>query len=225
MTNNGAGSVAVKAITVFMKPYAKGFKKLEKKGHRASEWNDRAVLRSQQMGGTQEPTDSARRAQAASAYASKTLDSLSIEIMRAYHWEFEGLEFHSLGKMNSFILNDEMGSGKKIEELGGALTKEKHKAAGKIKLPTAIIGILTLAFCAVTGLFGTAGIIVLIGAGLVLGAAGFAVDRLFSRREAALAIWQKAAARVRGLVQNGNGDDAMNAFVQENAVAEDIPAN
>ena len=224
MAYNKATSLAARGIAAFMQPYAKEFKRLEKAKHKASEWNDRAILKSQ-LARANEPTQNAKMAQAASATATSALDNASIEIMWQYHRQFEGLEFLSRQEMNAVISNEEWGTGKKIEELGKSLAEEKHNAAGRIKLPVSAISLLILAFCAVTGYLTTAGLIVLAGAGLVMGIAERIVKSVFSKRETALAIWEKAAARARGLVQDGNGDDEMNTLMEENALTENISMN
>ena len=224
MAYNKATSLAAKGIAAFMQPYAKEFKRLEKAKHKAAEWNDRAILKSQ-LARANEPAQNAKMAQAASATATSALDNASVEIMKGYHRQFEGLEFFSRQEMNAAISNEEWGTGKKIEELGKSLAEEKHNAAGRIKLPVSVIGLLMLAFCAVTGYLTTAGLIVLAGAGLVMGIAERVVKSIFSKRETALAIWEKAAARVRGLVQDGNGDDEMNMLIEENALTKNISMN
>jgi len=215
--------MAVLAVAEFMRPYSKGFRRLEKEKRKASEWNDRAVLRAQHMGGAQGQTVNAQKAKAASDAASGALDKASIRIMVEYHRQFEGWQFSSLPEMNDAIMAKGGGTGEKIEALEESLAKEKHKAAGRIKLPVAIMGLLALGFCAIAGLFGAAGLAVLAGASVALAVAGIAADALFSRREAALSTWQKSAARVRGLVQDGNGDDAMNELVAEKALENATP--
>jgi len=210
---------------MFMQPYAKEFKANEKAWHKAYGWNERATLRAQHMGMAVGQTQNARRAQAASTHTSKELDDSSIKIMVAYHRHFEGWEFSSLPEMNDAITDKEWGTGKKIEELGEALAKEKNGMARKAKLPVSLISLAMMTLCAITGHFAAAVIIALIGVSLVLGIAGLVTDRLFSRRERALSIWQKAAARVRGLVENGNGNDAMNEVVEEKAIKDGLLDN
>gem|GEM_PF-7006335 len=92
----------------------------------------------------------------------------------------------------------------KAKEVELAVEKEKHKASSKAKLPVALVGLATFLVCAVcsifgvslAGLFGTAGMMVLIGVWLGMGIASLAVDQAFSKRERSLAIWERAAARV-----------------------------
>ena len=92
----------------------------------------------------------------------------------------------------------------KVEEVKLAVEEEKHTASGKAKLPIALIGIATFLVCAVcsvfglplTGLFGMVGIAAVAGTWLAMGIASFAVDKLFSKRERALATWEKAVSRV-----------------------------
>ena len=220
MMKSGAKTGADNEIAAFMRPYVKQFKKLEKGNREASEWNDRAVLRAQHMRLAGQ-TENAKSAQAASEYSSKALDKMSIMIMVAFHRQFTGWDFRSLGEMNAAISDEESGSGKAIRELGDALAKEKHKAAGYAKLPLAVLGLATLAVCAISRHFNTAGVIVLAAAGFGMAIANAVVNSIFSRREAALSTWEKAAARVHGLVVSGNGDDAMEAYIQEKALEED----
>ncbi|MCX6771125.1 MAG: hypothetical protein NTX79_03650 [Candidatus Micrarchaeota archaeon] len=225
MMSNGAEFAAVKAVTAFMKPYAKEFRKLERTKRKASEWNDRATLRAQQMGGARKPTSNAKRALDASTAASGELDKASIAIMQEYHRQFEGWEFSSLRQMNAAISNGEWGSGKEIKGLGEELSKEKHKAARYAKLPIAIIGFAALFIGAITKHFATAGIIALAGAAFAMGIAEAVVNAVFSRRERALATWENAAARVKGLAEDGNGDAAMDALIQENALVDGVSMN
>ena len=222
MMHNGHESGAVKAITAFMRPYAKQFKKLEKDKRAASEWNGRAVLRAEQMGGAAGQSENAKKAQEASANASGALDKMSISIMVAYHRQFEGWEFRSLGEMNAAISDEETGTGKAVSELGEALSKEKNMVSRYFKLPLAVAGLATLVFCAISKHITAAGIMVVAGAGFATAIASAAVNSVFSRREAALATWEKAAARVNGLVKDGNGDDMMDALREEAAVGREI---
>jgi len=224
MVRSRAKYKAVKMVMAFMLPYAEEFKTLEKKMRKASEWKGRTILHSQQIRAA-EPTENAKKAHEASACTSSELDKLSITIMQAFHRQVKGWEFSSLGEMNAAISNEEWGTGKKIEELGTFLTEEKHKAEGYVKLPVSILGILTLVFCAVTGRWTAAGLIVLAGGGLVMGIADHAVTAIFSKRERALATWEKAAARVRGLAENGNGDDAINELDEKKALIDEISLN
>ena len=90
----------------------------------------------------------------------------------------------------------------KVEEVKLAVENDKHKAGGKAKLPIALVGLATLlcAFLTVfgvplAGLFGV-GIGIMAGVWLAMGIASFAVDKAFSNRERALAVWEKAVSRV-----------------------------
>lgn len=225
MAHNHATSSATKAIAAFMKPYAKEFRRLEKKKRRASEWEDRAALREQLARTGEGQTENAKRARAESAYASRALDKASIAIMQAYHRQFKGWEFRSLREMNAAVSDENWGTGNEIKELGKSLEKERHSAAGRINWPVAIIGLATIAFCAVTGHMAKAGLIVLGAAAVTFAITEKVFKTIFSRRERALATWEMAAARVKGLVESGNGDDEMEAYNEEKALTEDYSLN
>ena len=112
------------------------------------------------------------------------------------------------------------GTGEQIKELEEVLSGKKLKASRKAILPIAATALVMLAISAITKHFATAGIIAIGSAGFAMGIAESIINAVFSKRKRALFVWEKAAARVKGLVENGNGDDAMNELIEAKRLEE-----
>ena len=212
MMRTPAKKSEVAVFRAYMAPYVKEFRRCEKPWRKATEWNDRATLRAQQMGGAAGQTENAKTAERAFQVAEKGMDNLSVEIMRRYHQDAEGLELSSPGEMHRVIKDETYGTEKKIKELGEIVSNEKQRASRKAVLPIVIISLATLAVCAIcsifgiplAGMLGTIGMGIMAGTGLALGVARLSLDRHYSASEKAVETWVKASARVERIVKKEN---------------------
>ena len=211
MMRTDARKSEVASFRAYMTPYVKEFKRCEKTWRKASEWNDRATLRGQ-LTRAAEPTENAKNAERAFQIGERGMDNLSVEIMRRYHQDVEGLELSSHGEMHAFIKDETYGTEKKIKELGEIVSNEKQRASRKAVLPIVIISLATLAICAICSIFGvplagmvgTIGMGIMAGTGFALGVARLSLDRYYSASEKAIETWVKASTRVERIVKKEN---------------------
>ena len=103
----------------------------------------------------------------------------------------------------------------KAEEVKKAVGEGKRKATRNAELPIAMIGLATLAIWAIcsifgvslAGIFGTIGFGVMAFMALSLGFATLILDKIYSRRERALSVWDKAVARAGMPSRAGDMDE------------------